>query len=378
MTPPIRAGFIGGGFMATVHTRASRAARGRPTALASSTPERAKQAAHDLDVERHEPDAHALASARDLDVVHVCSPNHLHAEHALAALAAGTHVICEKPLATTAAQAARLVHAARAADRVAAVPFVYRYHPMARQARALVADGELGTVLTLDASYLQDWMLEASDDNWRARAEAGGPSRAFADIGSHLCDLIEFVTGQRIHRLTARTRTVFTSRGDHPVTNEDIAALIVELGDGALGTLLISQLAPGRKNSLTLELHGTRQSVRFEQERPEELWIGRPNGSQTVLRDPQTAAPDSARMSLLPAGHPLGYQDAFTAFVTDVYSAIRGHVPVGMPTFADGLRAVRLTEAVLASARDNGAWIDTAPDTIDTAPDTAPDNKEEA
>lgn len=375
MTPPLRAGFIGGGFMAAVHTRASRAARARLVALAGSTPERGKQAAHDLGVERCEPDAAALTAAGDLDVVHVCSPNLLHTEHALAALAGGSHVICEKPLATTAADAERLVRAAHEAGRVAAVPFVYRYHPMARQARAEVAEGRLGTILTLDASYLQDWLLDSDDDNWRADSAAGGASRAFADIGSHLCDLVEFVTGQRVHRLAARTRTVHTHRGGREVTNEDIAALLVELGDGALGTLLVSQLAPGRKNSLTLELHGTRQSLRFEQERPEELWIGRRHGSRTLLRDPDHDAPDSVRVSPLPAGHALGYQDAFTSFVTDVYAAIRGERPDGMPTFDDGLRAARLTEAVLASARDRGTWIETAPEVHRTS-GTAPANED--
>ncbi|MDH6697007.1 Gfo/Idh/MocA family oxidoreductase [Streptomyces griseoviridis] len=379
MNPPLRAGFIGGGFMAAVHTRASRAARARLVALAGSTPERGKQAAHDLGVERCEPDAQALAAAGDLDVVHVCSPNRLHAEHTLAALAGGAHVICEKPLATTAADAERLVSAAREAGRVAAVPFVYRYHPMARQARALVAEGRLGTILTLDAAYLQDWLLDPGDDNWRADSAAGGPSRAFADIGSHLCDLIEFVTGRRIHRLAARTRTVHAHRGGREVTNEDIAALLVELDDGALGTLLVSQLAPGRKNSLTLELHGTRQSVRFEQERPEELWIGLRHGSQSLLRDPDHAAADAARVSPLPAGHALGYQDAFSAFVADVYSAVRGQLPDGMPTFDDGLRAARLTEAVLASARDHGTWTETAPAAFEKAPattETAPANED--
>ncbi|MFF4896182.1 Gfo/Idh/MocA family protein [Streptomyces sp. NPDC001068] len=378
MNRPLRAGFIGGGFMAAVHTRASRAARGVPTALASSTPERGEQAAAALGVERCEPDARSLTAAGDLDVVHVCSPNTLHVEHTLAALAAGAHVICEKPLATTAADAERLVAAAREAGRVAAVPFVYRYHPMARQARALVAEGELGTVLTLDACYLQDWLLDPDDTNWRAHPEAGGASRAFADIGSHLCDLVEFVSGQRVHRLAARTRTVFPERGGTAVTNEDTAALLVELGNGALGTLLVSQLAPGRKNSLTFELHGTRQSVRFEQERPEELWIGAREGSRLLLRDPGTAAADSARVSVLPPGHALGYQDAFTAFVTDVYDAVRGGHPEGMPTFADGLRAARLTEAVLASAAEGGTWIETAPDTASrTTPETAPDTASE-
>ena len=357
---PMRAGFIGGGFMGAVHTRASRAARARLVAIASSSPERGRVAAAELGVERAEADAAALVRGGDLDVVHVCSPNQDHAEHTLAALASGLHVICEKPLATAAAAARRLTEAAGAAGLVGAVPFVYRYHPMVRQARALVAAGNIGTVLTLDAAYLQDWLLQPGDQNWRTDSAAGGPSRAFADIGSHVCDLLEFVTGERIRRLTARTRTVFGKRGaagTEPVANEDIAALLVELSSGALGTVLISQLAAGRKNALILELHGSRESVRFEQERPEELWIGRREGSHLLLRDPADAAPDAARLSVLPAGHPLGYQDAFTAFVTDAYAAIRGEQPDGMPVFADGLRAAELTEAVLASAA-NRTWTD--------------------
>ncbi len=354
----MRAGFIGGGFMGAVHTRASRAARARLVAIASSSPERGRAAAAELGVERAEADAAALVRGGDLDVVHVCSPNQDHAEHTLAALASGLHVICEKPLATSAADARRLTEAAGAAGLVGAVPFVYRYHPMVRQARALVAAGAIGTVLTLDAAYLQDWLLQPGDQNWRTDSAAGGPSRAFADIGSHVCDLLEFVTGERIRRLTARTRTVFDKRGaGGTVANEDIAALLVELSSGALGTVLISQLAAGRKNALILELHGSRESVRFEQERPEELWIGRREGSQLLLRDPAAAAPDAARLSVLPAGHPLGYQDAFTAFVADTYAAIRGEQRDGMPVFADGLRAAELTEAVLASAADR-TWTD--------------------
>lgn len=355
----VRAGFIGGGFMGAVHTRAVRAARGELVALASSTPEKGRAAALELGVGRAEPDATALAAASDLDVVHVCSPNAQHAEHALAAIAAGHHVVCEKPLATTVADAERMTDAATAAGVVGAVPFVYRYHPMVRQARALVTEGAVGTILTIDAAYLQDWLSHADDHNWRTDAAAGGASRAFADIGSHLCDLVEFVTGRRIARLTARTRTVYADRGGASVANEDIVALLVELDDGVLGTLLVSQLAPGRKNGLVLELHGTAQSIRFAQERPEELWLGRREGSQLVLRDPAADAPDSARLSIVPTGHPMGYQDAFTAFVVDAYAAIGGAASEGLPTFPDGLRAARLTQAVLDSAAAGGAWIDT-------------------
>ena len=240
---------------------------------------------------------------------------------------------------------------------MAAVPFVYRYHPMVREARARVASGRIGTLLTLDGSYLQDWMLRQNDDDWRADAATGGPSRAFADIGSHLCDLVEFVAGERIVRLAARTRRMFDERAGRSVANEDIAALIVETESGALGTLLVSQMAPGRKNALVIELHGTRRSLRFDQERPEELWIGARKGSRLMLRDPATADPDAARLQRVPAGHPMGYQDAFDGFVADVYSAIAGQAPDGLPTFADGLRAAVLTDAVLEAAQSQ-SWIE--------------------
>ena len=353
-------GMLGGGFMGRTHSHAARAAGAQLITIASSTPQRAAHAARELGFDRASDDAGEVVSADDVDIVHVCTPNATHAALAMAVIESGTHVICEKPLATTVADARALAHAAADRGVVAAIPFVYRYHPMVRDARARVARGDLGTLLTLDCAYLQDWMLEQGDDDWRADADAGGPSRAFADIGSHLCDLIEFVTGERIVRLAARTRRVFETRADRAVANEDIVVLLVETASGALGTLLVSQMAPGRKNSLTLELHGSAESLRFNQERPEELWIGSRFDSRLILRDPAASAPDSARIQTVPAGHAMGYQDAFNAFVADVYAAIGGHVPDGLPTFDDGLRAAVLTEAVLASATTRG-WVEVGP-----------------
>ncbi|WP_309065719.1 Gfo/Idh/MocA family protein [Microbacterium sp.] len=352
----IRSGFLGAGFMAHVHTRAARAAGAELAVVASSTPDRAVRAAAELGVRRAAADAADLLTD-DVDVVHVCTPNATHAALALQALDAGKHVVCEKPLATSLADAQSL--AAAAADRgvVAAVPFVYRYHPMVREARARVAAGEIGALITVDCGYLQDWMLLPEDDDWRATSTDGGPSRAFADIGSHLCDLLEFVSGERIVRLTARARTVYPERGGHTVENEDAVTLLVELSSGAIGTLLVSQMAAGRKNALTLELHGTRSSLRFDQERPEELWIGRRDASQHLFRDPQTAHPGVARFSRVPVGHAQGYQDAFNGFIADVHAAIRGDQPDGLPVFADGVRAAQLTEAVLAAAA-GGHWVD--------------------
>ena len=356
----IRSGFLGGGFMAQAHTRAARAAGAVLADIASSSPERAAVAAAELGVERAGTIDELLAGGSE--VVHVCTPNSTHAPLALRVIEAGKHVICEKPLATSLTDARALASAAREHGVVAAVPFVYRYHPMVREARARVLAGEIGTLLTVDCGYLQDWMLLPSDDDWRATSDEGGPSRAFADIGSHLCDLLEFVAGERIVRLTARTRRAFAERGGHPVQNEDAVAILVETSSGAIGTLLVSQMAAGRKNALTLELHGTRESVRFDQERPEELWIGRREGNRQLFRDPQNAHPGVARFSRLPVGHAQGYQDAFNGFVADVYAAIAGEHPDGLPTFDDGVRAAQLTEAVLLAAREE-RWIEVPAET---------------
>lgn len=346
--------------MARVHRTAARDAGGELRAIATRSASGGRQAADELGVGRAESDAAALLAAQDIDVVHICTPNATHADLALGALEAGKHVICEKPLATSAADARRLAELAASRGRVAAVPFVYRYHPMVREARARVAQGDLGALLTLDCSYLQDWMLFSTDDDWRVRSASGGASRAFADIGSHLCDVIEFVIGERIRSLSARSRRVFAERAGRAVDTEDIVAILVETESGALGTLLVSQMAAGRKNALTLELHGSRQSLRFEQERPEELWIGMRDESRLLLRDPATAAPDSARLQRVPSGHAMGYQDAFNGFIADVYAAIDGEHPDGLPTFDDGYRSAVLTEAVLASAGADGRWTEVA------------------
>ncbi len=354
-TSPPRIGMLGAGFMAGVHSRAARSAGAALDALASARPESAARAAAELGYSRRL-DPNALAEER-FDVVHVCTPNDSHAEYAARALRAGSHVICEKPLATSAEAARTLTEAAADAGRLGAVPFVYRYHPMVREARARVAGGATGRLLTVSGQYLQDWLLGADDENWRVGSQAGGPSRAFADIGSHLVDLIEFVCGERIVRLAATARTVHEQRGGHPVDTEDAVALVVEFSSGAIGTLLVSQVAPGRKNGLVFELAGTEESLRFEQEDPERLWVGGRSASQLLRRDPDQLSPEAARLCVVPAGHPQGYQDAFNAFVADAYAVTRGQTREALPTFADGLRAAIVTEAVLESVRTR-AWVE--------------------
>ncbi|ANJ28674.1 Gfo/Idh/MocA family protein [Agromyces aureus] len=347
----LRAGFVGGGFMATVHSRAARAAGAHLGGGASSSAARARDAVERLGLGTAYASIDELLADPDIDVVHVCTPNTTHAGIARAVLEAGKHVICEKPLATSVADAERLRTLAAERGLVTAVPFVYRFHPMAREARARIAAGETGRLVSVHGAYLQDWLATQGDDDWRVDHALGGPSRAFADIGSHLVDLVEFIAGDRIVRLNAATRTVYDRRATNvDISTEDLVAVVVELASGAVGTLLVSQVAPGRKNALSIELSGTDASVRFEQERPDRLWVGRADASMILERDPARLAPDAARLSLVPAGHPMGYQDAFNAFIADAYAAIAGSAPDGLPGFDDGARAVRVTEAVLASA----------------------------
>lgn len=354
----LRVGVVGAGFIAGVHARAARAAQARLVGVVASSPERAAGAAASIGAERGYADLEALLADAELDVLHVCTPNALHLEAVLAAAAAGVHVICEKPLATTAQDAAVMVAVAEEAGVVGAVPFVYRFHPMVRDMRARIDAGAAGTVAALHGSYLQDWLSRPKDDSWRLQADSGGPLRAFGDIGSHWCDLLEFVVDDRITRLSARTAAIVHRPG--ATTDDDVATVSFETAGGRLGVLVISQVAAGRKNRLTLEVSGTEASFAFDQENPEQLWVGGRDGSLLLQRDPANLSPDAARLSHLPAGHAQGYQDCFNSFVADSYAACRGQQPDGLPTFDDGLRAATLAETVLASVRDGGAWTEVA------------------
>jgi predicted dehydrogenase len=371
MPDRLRAAIAGVGFIGPVHLRAARLAGAEVVGLSGSDPDRARATAAALDVPRVFESSEALATDPEVDVVHICTPNHLHAGLARLALAAGKHVVCEKPLATTAADAAELVELAERAVVVVSVPFVYRFHPVVREARARIAAGQAGAIHLIHGCYLQDWLASPDDYNWRVDPTLGGPSRAFADIGSHWCDLVEFVTGHRIARVTARAVTAFAERlagrasafqravGERPrvrVAGEDAVTMMFETDGGAAGTLVISQISPGRKNRLWFEIDAANASFAFDQESPEQLWVGTRDRQEIVVRDPARLAAAAARYASLPAGHAQGYGDAFNAFVADTYAAIRGGAtPDGLPTFRDGLRAARITEAVLASARTR-AW----------------------
>lgn len=376
----IRVAVVGTGMIAGVHARAARAAGAEVVGVLGRTPSRSEQVAAQLDVPR------GYASLDDViadapDVVHVCTPNDQHHPQALALIRAGINVVCEKPLAISAAQAAELVAAADEAGVVATVPFVYRYHPIIREVRGRIAAGELGRLLAVHGHYLQDWMLDEDASSWRVDAGAGGVSRAFADIGSHWCDLVEFVTGEPFASLSAATDIVYPTRpaasgpsfsgspdpdpladaGQRAeVTTEDTAVATFRTATGRIGNVVISQVAAGRKNRLWFEVDGTLGSAAFDQEQPESAWFGNERGAQIVVRDPSLGVPDQRRLAVVPAGHPQGYLDAFAAFVADTYAAVRSEGgpsswPDGLPTFADGARAASIIEAVVGSAAD-GTW----------------------
>ncbi len=343
--------------MGRVHSHAARVAGAVVVGAIGSSPDRADAAAQTTGAQAGYADLDELL-AQDFEVLHVCTPNSTHLRVTEAALAAGKHVICEKPMATSAADADRMVAAATDAQRVGSVPFVYRYHPMVRELRARVAAGQPGLISTVHGSYLQDWLASPDDDNWRVDDVAGGPSRAFADIGSHWCDLMEFVTGDRIASVSALTRTIRTERGGRAVRTEDLATAHFRTAAGVLGTLVVSQVAAGRKNRLYLEVSGTDASLAFDQEDPDRLWLGLRDESKLLVRDPATLSPPALRVNSLPPGHAQGYQDAFDSFVADSYAAARGEEAEGLALFADGARSARVVDTVLASAAADGAWTD--------------------
>jgi predicted dehydrogenase len=361
MSDRIRAGIVGAGFIGEVHANAVRAAGGVVSRVAGSSRNHAAAAAARFHADHAADSVEELVAAGDVDVIHVCTPNASHHRIARLAIEAGKQVICEKPLATNPDDAHRLVLAAAEAGVVAAVPFVYRYYPSVREARARIADDEAGPLRLLHGSYLQDWLSDSEDSNWRVDAAVGGASRAFGDIGVHWCDLMEFITGHRITRLTARMITAHARRGATggmvPVGTEDGATVLFETDRGAAGSVVLSQVCLGRKNRLWFSFDGSRAAYVFDQEMPDSLWIGGRTVNQVVARCADTLSPAARRYAVLPAGHPQGYQECVNAFIADTYAAIAGATPDGLPTFDDGLRAAILTAAVIESARAQ-SWVD--------------------
>jgi predicted dehydrogenase len=369
-------GIIGVGFIGRVHITAARIAGARLIGVVDSTPEKSRAATLEFRAEQYFEDVQSLINHPDVDVIHICTPNFLHYPLAVQAISLGKHVVCEKPLAMSASEASDLVRLAEAAHVVAAVPLTYRYNTMAQEARHRILSGQLGAIHVVHGSYLQDWLLSARTTNWRISSEVGGPSRAFADIGTHWCDLAEWMTGQRILELSATIETVESMRptkGAHTfdpvgefadsqwkeVGTEDLACLIFRMDGGAVGTLTVSQVAAGRKNRILIEVDGRDGSLEFDQDRPDRLWIGGDEVNQELIRNPLVLSPEARRVSTLPAGHHEGFVDNFAAFFRDVYAAIKSPERP-YPSFSDGARSIRLTEAVLNSSADH-TWFKVEP-----------------
>ncbi len=362
---------VGTGMIGAVHRRAALLAGAVVRGVVGSSPARARDVAQAWDIPRGYRDIEEALADPQVQVVHVCTPNQLHRAMAQAALEAGKHVICEKPLATTLEDARFLAALAASSDRVATVPFVYRYHPVVREARARIAQGELGPLRLIHGSYLQDWLLDPASNNWRVDPALGGASRVFADIGSHWCDLVEWVSGERFVDVSAAFETVIAERAAatgqsfatpaaggamQAVSSEDVAAAMFKTGNGVLASLTVSQVSAGRRNRLWFEIDGARAAVAFDQEDCERLWIGLPDQREEVFtRGPGAGSAEQRRLSVLPAGHAQGYGNCFEAFVADTYRAIVAERPEGLPTFEDGLRSALIVDRVIASARSR-AW----------------------
>ncbi len=362
---------VGAGMIGTVHRRAALLAGAEVRGVAASSPQRASEVARSWNVPRAYRSIEEVVTDPQIQVVHVCTPNHLHRPMAEAALQAGKHVICEKPLATRLEDAQALAALAATTGRVATVPFVYRYHPVIREARTRIAQGELGPLHLIHGSYLQDWLLDPASNNWRVDPMLGGPSRVFADIGSHWCDLVEWTTGERFTEVSAAFHTVISERGAvsgqsfstpaargpmQSVASEDVAAAMFRTDAGTLASLTVSQVSAGRHNRLWFEIDGAKASVAFNQEDAERLWVGLPDQREEIfVRGPGAGSAEQRRLSVLPAGHAQGYDHCFEAFVADTYRAIEGERPHGLPTFEDGLRSARIVDHVITSARTR-AW----------------------
>ena len=376
----IGAAVIGSGFIGTVHVEALRRIGVHVTGVLGSTADRSAESAASLDVSRGYASLDDLLADPEVQVVHVTSPNQLHHPQVKAILAAGRHVICEKPLAMTSDESADLVAAAAASGLVAAVNFNLRFYPLNQHVSALVRGGGVGDVRLVTGRYFQDWLLYDTDWNWRLEKAQGGALRAVGDIGSHWLDLTTFLTGLRVEALLADLATFIpirrkpagsvltfsTERAAETlpveIDTEDVALILLRFESGARGSVAVSQLSAGRKNSLVYEIDGSTAAVSWDSETPEQLWIGhRDEPNEVLIRNPALMNAAGRKAARLPGGHVEGFADTFGAAFTSVYDDVLAGRPSAAPcyaTFADGHAEMRLGDAVLESAR-TGRWVTT-------------------
>lgn len=382
MTQRIGMGLVGPGFIAEHHIDAVRRLGFVDVmAIAGSTLVSTQRKATEWGVDRSYASFEELVNDPSVQVVHNTTPNYLHMPVTLAALRAGKHVISDKPLAMTSAECAQLRDAANAAGVVNAVTFNYRGNPMVQEARARIAAGEAGELISIHGQYLQDWMTDANVYSWRMDPLKGGISSALADIGSHWCDLAEHVSGLRIVSVLADIATVVNTRfaanasseafartteaerAPVSIHGEDLANVLLRFNNGARGSLRVGQVLPGHKNDLQLELNGRAASLRWQQEQQNELWIGRHNAANSILmKDPALLSAVARPYAHLPAGHQEGWADAFTNVLRDIYTFIRDRnasaLPATLCTFAGATRTACVLQAMLDSAAKGGLWTD--------------------
>jgi predicted dehydrogenase len=373
--PGTRVGVVGTGWMAETHTEALRRLGIDVAGVAGRTPARAREVADRLGLATAYDSVEALVKDDSLAAVHVTSPNDVHAEQAAAALRAGRHVVCEKPLGVSAAETAALATLAAGSGLVNAVCFNLRFAPHNHNAAGMVRDGALGEPRYVTGSYHQDWLLEETDWNWRLVAGRQGNLRAVADIGSHWIDLVCFISGRRVVEVLADLHTFVPERNHplgevgtfaghgvaadvervrEPMTSDDAAGLLLRLEGGMRGVCSVSQVSAGRKNRLSWELNGSESSLAWLSEEPEYLWVGhrgRPN--EVAGKDPALMSALGARVTGYPAGHVEGYPDTFRGLFAAVYADVAAGRPSpdpAYPTFADGHEVALVCEAVTESA----------------------------
>lgn len=375
----IRVGVAGLGFIGPAHVEALRRLPGvEVVAVSESSEELAKAKAQQLGIDKYYGNFENLLK-ENIDVVHICTPNNLHYEMAKASLRAGKHVICEKPLATTSAEGKELLELAGEKGLIHAVHFNIRYYPLVRQMKVMREKGELGNVYSIIGYYLQDWLFYDTDYNWRLEPELSGKSKAVADIGSHLMDLLEYISGVKIVEVMADFNTIHPIRkkplkpvetfsgkmlraedyAEIPIATEDYATVMLRFNNGNKGVITVSQADAGRKNRLSLEISGSKKTFSWCSESPNELWIGsRDKPNQILMRDPSLFDPESAALISFPGGHNEGFPDTSKQMFREVYDNIRKGTmkEAKFPTFRDGLRELVLCEKILESNQKQ-QWI---------------------
>lgn len=378
------AGIIGCGFMGTSHLEnLRRIPNMNIIAVADNSESKVSILAKEFHIPYCYTDWQELINNPDIEVIHNCTPNYLHYEINKAAILAGKAIISEKPLTNSSRESAELVELAQKKGILTAVNYNYRNYPLMQHARQMIKSGALGEIYLVHGHYLQDWLLYQSDYNWRVDEKLGGASRAIADIGSHWCDLIQFLLGDQITRVFADLYTVHherlkpqsevdTFKGKDSsktikgvtvaVRTEDAGTVVFQTDKGIRGVFNVSQVSAGHKNCFDFEISGSRMSVAWKQEEPNRLWLGyrdRPN--EELVKDPALLSQESRAYAHYPGGHPEGYPDAFKNLFIHFYQTLRDgrtiHDPVSFATFIDGYQENRIVEAILRSNQKQ-CWIE--------------------